>query len=189
MQPRCEKLLGVQPILLRRDRQGCSHPDKNNVRLPAPCRSTGSEDPRQPPPRTLPTAPDSTGKRAQAPAQPPPPADAKRQRQGKCGRRPRMRDAYRKNGRFCGRPAKNWDTYRTSGPNVIIFADKVPQDFAKIAGSFPQFRSRHPQIGALVRTGGWFWEVCPQIGPLLRIRGRHPVHAGCKTGLSAPRWF
>ena len=45
---------------------------QKKVRLPAPYRSTGSEVPRQPlPPHGPRTPPDSTGKRARAPAHPP----------------------------------------------------------------------------------------------------------------------
>ena len=43
---------------------------QKNACPPPPCRSTGSEVPRQPLPPTLPTAPDGAGKRPQAPARP-----------------------------------------------------------------------------------------------------------------------
>ena len=56
------------PILLRRDRQGCRRTGRKKPVQRHPAALTGSEGPRQPFPPTLPTAPDGTGKRPQAPA-------------------------------------------------------------------------------------------------------------------------
>ena len=69
------------PILLRRDRQGCRRTGNKMPVRRHPAALTGSENPRQPFPPTLPTAPDGAGKRPQAPARLPHRLTQKRQRQ------------------------------------------------------------------------------------------------------------